>query len=151
MLDISYLPLRPGTHPEVNSMTFEHPPLLKQHQVVPRLRGALLESSKLYKSGEGKRYPDKEAAVSRLLQPPGYMRGRPVEAILEREAAEHLVARGTRPLEGGALLFSRDRRFTLSFVQLSNVSQAYQPFEGQRYKRYIYESCKGGPTHCSTH
>ena len=83
--------------------------------MVPRLRGALLASSKLYKSGEGKRYADKEAAVSRLLEPPGYMRGRPVEAILEREAAEQLVERGTRTLEGGDLVFSRDRRFTLSF------------------------------------
>lgn len=36
MLDISYLPLRPGTHPEV----------------VARLRGALLQSSKLIKEVE---------------------------------------------------------------------------------------------------
>ena len=39
--------------------------------------------------------------------------GRPVEAILEREAAEHLVERGTRRVEGDRLVFSRDRRFTL--------------------------------------
>jgi len=100
MLDISYVPLRPGTHPEV----------------VPRLRAALLESPKLDKSGEGRRYADKEAAVSRLIQPPGYMRGRTVEAILERQAAEHLVRRGTRTLEGGALVFSRDRRWTLPLL-----------------------------------
>ena len=83
--------------------------------MVPRLREALLQSSKLCKEGggeQGKTYADKEAAVTRLLRPPGYMRGRPVEAILEREAAEHLVARGTRPVEGGRLVFSRDRRFT---------------------------------------
>jgi len=102
MLDISYLPLRPGTHPEV----------------VARLRGALLQSSKLIKEGggEGKSYADKEAAVSRMLQPPGYMRGRPVEAILEREAAEHLVERGTRRVEGDRLVFSRDRRWTFPLL-----------------------------------
>ena len=43
------------------------------------------------------------------------MRGRPVEAILERQAAEHLVRRGTRTLEGGALIFSRDRRWIHPF------------------------------------
>ena len=30
----------------------------------------------------GRVYPDKEAAVERLLQPPGYMRGRPLKIIL---------------------------------------------------------------------
>ena len=56
---------------------------------MPRLRGALLRSSAMSsKQGGGKReergrvYPDKEAAVERLLQPPGYMRGRPLKIIL---------------------------------------------------------------------
>ena len=30
----------------------------------------------------GRVYPDKEAAVERLLQPPGYMRGRPLKIVL---------------------------------------------------------------------
>jgi len=108
MLDISYLPLRPGTPTEV----------------VPRLRGALLRSSAMSSKqcgggGEerGRVYPDKEAAVERLLQPPGYMRGRPVEAILVREGAEQLVERGTSPLEDATgLVFSRDRRWTLPLL-----------------------------------
>ena len=86
MLDISYLPLRPGTHPEVNPTIFgprqknekaTRLPFTNKIQVVARLRGALLQSSKLIKEGggEGKSYADKEAAVSRLLQPPNYMRG----------------------------------------------------------------------------
>lgn len=44
------------------------------------------------------------------------MRGRAVEAILEKEAAEHLVERGTRPNEGGQLVFSRDRRWALPLL-----------------------------------
>ena len=62
-------------------------------KVVPRLRGALLRSSAMSSKQGGGRgeergrvYPDKEAAVERLLQPPGYMRGRP----RLRDNLEHL-------------------------------------------------------------
>ena len=58
-----------------------------------------------------------------IYQPTGYMRGRPVEAILEREAAEHLVERGTRGVEGGRLVFSRDRRFTLFIIIIFTFMQ----------------------------
>ena len=57
--------------------------------MVPRLRGALLRSSAMSSNQcggkeeeRGRVYPDKEAAVERLLQPPGYMRGRPLKIIL---------------------------------------------------------------------
>ena len=57
--------------------------------MVPRLRGALLRSSAMSRAqgggGEeerGRVYLDKEAAVERLLQPPGYMRGHPLKIIL---------------------------------------------------------------------
>ena len=57
--------------------------------MVPRLRGALLRSSAMSSKQGGGRgeergrvYPDKEAAVERLLQPPGYMRGRPLKIVL---------------------------------------------------------------------
>ena len=113
--------------------------------MVPRLREALLQSSKLCKEGggeQGKTYADKEAAVTRLLRPPGYMRGRPVEAILEREAAEHLVARGTRPVEGGRLVFSRDRRFTIFKCFKHSKSNT---------KDIKHKYIQGGPSHSSTH
>ena len=87
MLDISYLPLRPGTPTEVDYWPSELSNRTKT-KVVPRLRGALLRSSAMSSEqfggrGEerGRVYPDKEAAVERLLQPPGYMRGRPLKII----------------------------------------------------------------------
>ena len=84
MLDISYLPLRPGTPTEVDYWPSELSNRTKT-KVVPRLRGALLRSSAMSSEqcgGKSRVYPDKEAAVERLLQPPGYMRGRPLKIIL---------------------------------------------------------------------
>ena len=70
-------------------MTTRAPAVLTKTKVVPRLRGALLRNSTMSSKqcggkGEerGRVYPDKEAAVERLLQPPGYMRGRPLKIIL---------------------------------------------------------------------
>ena len=82
MLDMSYLPSRPGTPPEVrpsHSLALSTPGFLPQ--VVPRLRAALLGLAKVEreeKTSSGKVYRDKKEAVARLLEPPPYMRGKEV-------------------------------------------------------------------------
>ena len=106
MLDITFLPVRPGT------------PLEFQ----PRLRASVLGGSNLEDRGKtkpAKLYKNREEAVQRMLQPALYMKERRVQQTITERSAWILLERGLREVDNG-FIFTRDPR--MSVPSLNNLS-----------------------------
>ena len=121
MLDMTYLPVRPGT-------PLEFP---------PRLRASVLGEEKLedrLKKIPAKVYKTKEAALQRLLQPPVYMRDKQIQQTITERSARILLERGLRKVEDG-FVFRRDLRMSVS--SMDNLSWEDQLQLSQEVK-YIF-------------
>ena len=110
MLDMSFLPVRPGTPLSCSA----------------RLRSAVLGMARLEEHSRScKVYKTEEEAVQRLLQPPVYMKDREVQQTITDRSARILIKRGLKRVQDG-FVFRRDIRLSAPLLDIPSWEDQLQ-------------------------
>ena len=110
MLDMTFLPVRPGT------------PL----SCPARLRSAVLGMARLEgNTRQARVYKTEEDAVQRLLQPPVYMKDREIQQTITDRSARILIKRGLKRVKDG-FVFRRDLRLSTPLLDIPSWEDQLQ-------------------------